>query len=153
MIWPLRPRAPSLRQLTPADSDSCARLHASGFARGWSASEFEALLRQRGASGVAAVSQRGALAGFVLVRAILDEAEILTLIVDRDHRGRGLGRDLMLDQLGRSAALGVRTFVLEVDETNAAAVSLYRRLGFETVGTRPSYYSGGAGASIMRLTL
>ena len=46
---------------------------------------------------------------------------------------------------------------LEVDESNTPAVTLYRRLGFETVGRREGYYGEGRGAPgtalVMRLSL
>ena len=46
---------------------------------------------------------------------------------------------------------------LEVDETNTAAIALYRRLGFRKVGQRKAYYDAGDGsknaALVMRLDL
>jgi [ribosomal protein S18]-alanine N-acetyltransferase len=45
---------------------------------------------------------------------------------------------------------------LEVDETNVAAVTLYRKLGFREVAKRPSYYEGPSGrtnALVMRLDM
>lgn len=157
MIWPFRPRPPRLRSLTAADAQACARLHATGFARGWSAAEFESLFASPGVSGTAAVGSGGDLVGFALLRFVLDEAEVLTVIVRADRRRRGLGRDLMLDQLGRAGARGVRSVLLEVDESNASAIALYRALGFRSVGERPSYYPTAdgrrSGALIMRVDL
>ena len=65
---------------------------------------------------------------------------------DPDYRGRGRlarpGRRARPDvaRLRQAANAGVHAMFLEVDEHNAAAVALYRRLGFIKVGERPGYY-------------
>jgi [ribosomal protein S18]-alanine N-acetyltransferase len=80
-------------------------------------------------------------------------AEILTLVVRPDSRRRGLGLALMTDLLGRLAALGVDSIVLEAEEGNTAALALYRGLGFAQVGARPSYYRGADGTTSRALIL
>ena len=94
--------------------------------------------------------------GFVLARLAAGEAEILTVAVARAHRRQGLGWRLMDAVLRELHAQRAEALFLEVDETNAPAIALYRRLGFFEVGKRPSYYQGRrrqTGALVMRRDL
>lgn len=51
------------------------------------------------------------------------------------HRSRGIGRELFNFMLPRLKVLGVNQYLLEVICTNAAAVNLYRGLGFRETRT------------------
>src|SRR5262245_5926149 len=62
---------------------------------------------------------------------------IQNLGVAADHRGRGLGKMLLLKALHGFRRAGLRQAYLEVTARNEAAVRLYRRLGFR--GTRTLY--------------
>ncbi|WP_210496237.1 GNAT family N-acetyltransferase [Microvirga antarctica] len=128
----------------PLDTRSAAKLagiHATGFARPWSTLEFEGLLAERHviADGVF-VGQSGPPVGFVLSRCVLDEAEILTVAILPHRRGRGFGRPLLTAHLDGLSRLGIRQVHLEVEEGNAPALALYRRLGFHETGRRAGYY-------------
>src|SRR5690606_10958992 len=117
-------------------------------ARPWSGAEFSDLLGQDTVFGFAAreIGRRDAKpVGFVLARVAADEGEILTVAVARSHRRRGIGWLLMDAVLRRLHSDRAQSLFLEVDETNAAAIALYRRLGFHEVGKRPAYYSGSGG--------
>jgi ribosomal-protein-alanine N-acetyltransferase len=154
------PRDFAIEALEVEDAADLPRIHEEDFIRPWSEDEFANLLAQSNVFGFAAREvgnrRRGPL-GFVLARQAADEAEILTLAVSRSMRRLGLGRGLM-DAVLR-ALHGERTasLFLEVDETNAPAIALYRRLGFIQVGRRPDYYlrPGGerTGAIVMRRDL
>src|ERR1044071_3084417 len=56
----------------------------------------------------------------------------LSVAVRASHRGRGLGTELLSVRIERARAEGVAALSLSVEEGNPA-VSLYHRLGFETV--------------------
>lgn len=144
-----------------SEAESLAQIHAAAFGRAWSGEEFAALLGDRGVFAVGlshqSVFSGRRLAGFVLVRVVADEAEILTIAVRPAWRGRGYGRMLMDEALRRLHRAGAATCFLEVDRANAPAVSLYRSLGFSVTGERRNYYQAsapGAGtALVMRLQL
>ncbi|MDB5440063.1 MAG: ribosomal-protein-alanine acetyltransferase [Caulobacteraceae bacterium] len=118
--------------MSPAE---LAALHASAFDKPWSEVEFAALLRQ---TGVFAASEPG---GFILVRQVADEAEILTLAVEPAGRRRGLGRRLTEQAAAQAAQRGAAKLFLEVAIDNPAAIALYRACGFRELGLRRGYYS------------
>lgn len=92
-------------------------------------------------------------AGFLIARAMLDEAELLTIGVLPEHRRRHIGRALLDDAVAALRPIGVRRLFLEVDQNNAAALGLYQALGATKVGQRPRYYENGADAAILSLDL
>jgi ribosomal-protein-alanine N-acetyltransferase len=75
------------------------------------------------------------------------EREILLLAVDPANRRQGVGRALVEAELA-SASKGT-TWFLEVRESNIAAISLYKAVGFTASGRRPGYYHDPAEAAIV----
>lgn len=139
------------------DADDLAAIHAGAFHRGWPADDFVAMLGERAV--LAHVIRRRAnapVAGFVLSRMAADEAEILTVAVDKRLRGRGFAGRLLAEHVRDLMRAGVKNLFLEVESENAPALKLYARQGFEPVGRRKGYYrsaSGAADAIMMRREL
>jgi len=142
IIGRLFSRQTRLSQAGPADACALAALHAASFHHGWSEDEFERLLSDRNVLAHRATAGER-LAGFILSRLVVDEAEILSIAVASMGRGRGLGRQLLETHLRRLAALGARCVFLEVDAGNVSALRLYRRAGFREIVRRNSYYELG----------
>ncbi|WP_298422984.1 ribosomal protein S18-alanine N-acetyltransferase [Rhodoblastus sp.] len=144
------------RTLRLKDAEECSGLHRSGFAHSWSVAEFEALLRDPACFGDG-VEDRNRLSGIILSRRALDEAEVLTVVVSPQARGKGMGRRLLMTHVARLAASGVKYLFLEVDESNEPALKLYRQFGFSLEGRRKNYYAQDQGgrrdALIMRRIL
>ena len=127
------------RPATPADAPPLARLERVAFTDPWSESSLREVLASSGAFGLIA-ERDGEVAGYVLARVVADEGEILNLAVAPAHRRRGIARALLELVLRQFAARQVGQVFLEVRESNAAALELYRRQGFESAGRRAGYY-------------
>ena len=61
--------------------------------------------------------------------------------VAADRRNSGIGKRLMQAVTERAERAGLRTIVCETQNTNAAAIMVYRRLGFRMEGVDISHYS------------
>ncbi|MFS0741513.1 ribosomal protein S18-alanine N-acetyltransferase [Brevundimonas sp. 3P9-tot-E] len=134
--------------LFPAvDPTHLAAIHAEAFAASWDEAALTELLA---APGVFAVAEED---GFILIRVVVDEAEILTLAVRPSARRAGLGVRLIEAAVVRAAALGAERMFLEVAEGNVAARALYARSGFVEMGRRRGYYSHADGSGEDALTL
>lgn len=130
-----------------SEADDLAAIHAEAFDAPWDADAFRALLDQ---PGVIACAEPD---GFILIRVVADEAEILTLAVRPAARRRGLGARLTADAAARARALGATRLFLEVAEDNPAARGLYAALGFEAAGRRRGYYARRDGPAADALIL
>lgn len=126
-------------------ADRLAALHATAFGSPWTAAAFAGLLDQFGVFAVETPD------GFILMRAIADEAEILTLAVRPEARGRGEGARLVAEGVAGAGARGADQVFLEVAEDNASALRLYLRSGFVETGRRPGYYSRQDGSRVAAL--
>ena len=140
--------------MTAEWSRQAATIHQDFFARPWSATEIEDLLRQTGAVADTATDGPGKhLFGFAISRVVAPEAELLTIAVARAKQGAGIGKALLSAHLARLAANRASHVFLEVDEGNGPALKLYRSFGFQQVGQRPGYYPGKDGARATALIL
>lgn len=129
------------------DPAHLAAIHVEAFATPWDEAALTELLA---APGVFAVAEED---GFILIRVVVDEAEILTLAVRPSARRAGLGGHLAEAAVVRAAAMGAERMFLEVAEGNVAARALYARSGFVEMGRRRGYYSHADGRREDALTL
>lgn len=81
------------------------------------------------------------LSGCIFGVNVAGDAEILNLAVKPTHRRRGIGRELVQRVLEHWKGEAVRRVFLEVRESNAAAIKLYRGCGFRHASRRKKYYS------------
>jgi ribosomal-protein-alanine N-acetyltransferase len=146
MIAALGHADPSLLQASQGHARELAELHAVIFTQSWDEASFRQLLGHPGSVAfLARVLIPPRTIGLILGRIAADEAELLTLGVHQTHRRYGIARRLVAALMQAAKGGGARRLFLEVGRTNAAAVALYRGLGFCQVGVRHGYYERGQG--------
>ena len=107
--------------------------------------------RKIGQSGLQgwAAQQAGRVVGFVLVRIVVDEMEILNLAVEPPARRKGIASRLLSDAIDGGRELAATRAYLEVRESNSAAKAFYSLHGFTQTARRKSYYSQPAEDAIV----
>jgi ribosomal protein S18 acetylase RimI-like enzyme len=87
--------------------------------------------------------------GFLSVWLVQDEMQVQDIAVGPEFRRKGVGRALLDQAISDGKESGVLFVTLEVREHNSSAIGFYGALGFEEVGRRPRYYSGGEAAILL----
>ncbi len=81
------------------------------------------------------------------------EADILTVGVVPEHRGKGIAKALMALITDWANTQGSTAMMLEVKTDNLEAIGLYESLGYSKLNVRKDYYGAGLVAQVMRLEL
>lgn len=138
----------------PESAELLAALHAKAFEGGeiWDEAAFRTLLAGPGMDSRVALDGE-APAGFILMRTIAGEAEMLTVAVLPSARRTGVGRALVRAGLEAARGRGAARAFLEVSVNNGAAIALYRSTGWDEAGRRARYYRDGSDALIMSCSL
>ncbi len=150
--WPA-PLGLHVEPAAPRDAEAVARLHALSFYRGWPREDIEAYLLDPDTPTLVACDARRTIAGFAMLRLLGDDAELMTIAVGRKYQGRGVGAALLRAAIEDLRMTPSRRLVLEVATDNPAALRLYRRHGFDTVGERQGYYARPDGAPATALVM
>ena len=80
------------------------------------------------------------LVGYIGVSVISDSCFVNNIAVYPEYRRQGVGKALMKIAILTADAMGTGFISLAVRESNYAAISLYRSLGFEEMGLRKDFY-------------
>lgn len=56
------------------------------------------------------------------------------LIVSENHRGKGIGKKLLMTALNELTLKGIKTAVIAVDKNNKVAQNMYLKIGFQDIG-------------------
>tara|TARA_B100001094_G_C18082793_1_gene746119 strand:- start:377 stop:844 length:468 start_codon:yes stop_codon:yes gene_type:complete len=128
-----------IRIAHPSDAELIASLHEKCFRKPWTEKSFTELLSYK--RNFCWIIASNPLVGFIIVRIIEKEAEILSLAVDQQYRRYGRAHKLIEHAFNEIQKLHVNICYLEVDQNNTAANQLYEKIGFSQIGLRKKYYN------------
>lgn len=80
------------------------------------------------------------LIGYGAFWLLMEEAHVTHVAILESLRGRGLGKNIMERLIQHASDCGARFMELECRRGNAAALSMYHKLGFLRVGFKKNYY-------------
>ena len=145
-----------MRPADPSDLDAIMTLERASFPTdAWS----ETMMREELSSPhghYLVIEDAGRVVGYGGVRVApgLPDADIQTLALDPQVRGRGQGRALLRALVSHARDAGAKKVFLEVRADNPVAHALYVSEGFGELGRRPRYYQpDGVDAVVMALDL
>ena len=105
----------------------------------WSEELFRAALECPDTTLLAAEKEDGAVLGYAVLSAVLDEGNLDNIAVAPRCRRQGMADTLLsaLTDIGRTK---LSVLFLEVRVSNSPAITLYEKHGFVPVGRRKNYY-------------
>lgn len=86
------------------------------------------------------VRKEGRVAGYCGLLQSFDEADITNVAVSEEARNEGLGFAMLSELMRLGKERGIERYTLEVRASNAAALHLYEKLGFQSAGIRKNFY-------------
>jgi len=145
----------AIRDFKPEDFDALWQMDQECFPPGisYSRRELSAYMRQRGAfTLIATNSTAKSIAGFIVAYGG-PTGHIITIDVAVTARRSGVGSLLLRAAEDRLRDSGSHAVGLETAVDNIAALSFYKRHGYNVIRTWPRYYSNGVDALVMRKEL
>ena len=130
-------------EIVPMDRshlEQVAALERECFSHPWTEAMLEDELYNPQASFLVAEDGEGGVLGYAGLHVVLDEGYIDNIAVEEPARKHGVASAL-LDVFCRFGAVNLAFLTLEVRASNAPAIALYKKYGFQEVGLRPNFYS------------
>lgn len=132
-----------IRRMREADLAAVRAIEAMSFSNPWSEDTFRGEIQNTPVSSPLVVVRRPGdeVVGYLIYWQIRDDVQVNNIAVHPECRGRGLGEAMMRFAIAKVRAAGAEFMTLEVRQSNTSAVALYKKLGFEALGTRKNYYT------------
>lgn len=129
----------TFRKMTAEDSGAVEEIEIKSFALPWKRKDFFNMAQNENAVYIVGeldekiIAYAGAWLAF-------GEAEVMSVAVDPNFRGQGVGKKLFAELVKICIERGATAMTLEVRPSNSAAIRLYESFGLKSVGRRKNYY-------------
>lgn len=130
-----------IRAAEQMDIDAIVRVENACFSTPWSIDAIKhEICENKLADFTIACDEENNIIGYIGIWTLLDECQINKIAVMPEKRKIGIGKTILNHVIELTRDMGVKSWYLEVRESNTAAQALYRSAGFSSVGTRKNYY-------------
>ena len=131
-----------IRRLTLHDLDAVVAIENAVYPTPWSRSMFAGELAKPSSFSLGAHDdEQGGLVAYLIVSRYVDAWHIMNVAVHPGYRRQGVASRLLDELFDHTAGDSRRGYTLEVRVSNATAIALYERFGFEASGIRRGYYT------------
>lgn len=128
-----------IRRMTLEDIPAVVEIEKACFSLPWSEKSFEDSLSREDTVFLVSLADEY-VTGYMGLYLSFDEASVTNVAVSPEFRKKGYGEALVTAAKEFAKEAGVESIFLEVRQSNAPALSLYKKLGFEELGIRKKFY-------------
>lgn len=128
-----------IRNMTPEDLDEIDAIEQSCFSMPWSKKSMEESLKNP-ENIYMVIEENGRIDGYLGAWCIVGEGQINNIAIRSEERKKGKGWKLLAAFLEEAACRKLTGITLEVRKSNAPAIALYEKAGFESAGIRRGFY-------------
>lgn len=129
-----------IRKMTAEDTSAVAEIEKECFSSPWTQQGLMSEVENPSAE-FFVLEKDGCIAAYMGMHIVLDECYIANVAVRGSMRKQGYGKRLVENALKLAEEKGCLFITLEVRVSNAPAISLYEKCGFEKMGERKDFYS------------
>ena len=127
------------REVQKKDVPAISRIENISFSQPWSKKGISDFIKQNNSICIVA-EEFGKVVGYVGLYHVMEEGNITNLAVLPGYKRIGVGENLMRFLIDKVKDMGIKGITLEVRESNEAAINLYTKLGFDSIGIRKRFY-------------
>lgn len=139
----------TFRTMNQDDADAVAEIETKSFTMPWKREDFWREAKNELATYIVGEFD-GKIVAYAGAWVSFNQAEVMSVAVDPEFRGKGVGTILFGELIKSVKARGAKSITLEVRPSNTAAIKLYKNFGLKSVGRRKGYYlDNGEDALIM----
>ncbi|MCL2403960.1 MAG: ribosomal protein S18-alanine N-acetyltransferase [Defluviitaleaceae bacterium] len=125
--------------MTAAHIQAIHAIECHSFSDPWSCNDILDEINQPRTICIAALHDKY-VAGYAIMRHIVDEGHICNIAVHEDYRHKGIGSAMINSLITVATAREIVGITLEVRIGNRAAMALYHKYGFKVEGYRRDFY-------------
>lgn len=129
----------SIRSLEQADVDQVYQIEQDLFSLPWTRKDFcDSIENENNIYLI--IEKNGIIVGYCGLWGILEEGQINNIAIKREYQNHKLGHHILKELIKNGQKKGLKSFTLEVRESNKNAIHLYENLGFTSMGKRTGFY-------------